>query len=326
MAPRLASFLDLVWSHRNWPQTALSPDAPRIDIYGLYGRSRDWEASLAEQYGQEYATKHGAAKSFQMQTSDVRENWDHRIIQLLTRLVPLDGPLTSSVQGRYGRGLRIRDLLAEARHSDSSRAKLLDTYFFHFYNYAKGKVPRWRIYLNTKLSYSGTVMAFVGGMVLSNEYPGLFGAKVANPNNSRRDTIVMYLTDRNPVEMALWAIAMYQNNLFPSHQNTALYFNTDPPEMVQPVWSVDAPVGPRGVRRNLPLTGVGIGAEPPATGESFGTFRAGMIAGAIQEAYDWWRAGKGSQANAKFLFLNAVLRLFRENGIDPLDPHCQMAD
>lgn len=298
--PRLLTFLDLVWTHRNWtvpaftrahatgplPADASGPDAPRVDIYGLYNRI------------------------YRHQTSDVSVD-PARMVGFLINLKSLAGQLV--VQGAEWEDSDPDDLL---RRSEQDHRLLgeLATCFFHFRHPSfHAMAIDERIYLNARPEWSISVMRFVTHLMMhAPAAVRIASAKVAAPPDTRRDRIVIYTANEASRELTLDHIARFQNGRVNGHPGSPQYFNTDPPSMTRPIFG--RTVG----GQDLPLVGVGTGKEPPrGSGHSFGTLRAAVIQLALNDAY------RGDRTKAGFLA--AVQVRLRQQGIDPMRPELNLA-
>jgi hypothetical protein len=184
--------------------------------------------------------------------------------------------------------------------------KRLFSTFFHFMG------PRWsqvqeRLYLNVKADSTISVMQWVV-LNLVDQVPGVVEAKVAGPLGLqlRTDVIVIYMKDAQTRDHVRHLLVAYQN------QGRKDYFIPQVPAMTKRVGE-----------------GIAQGAEPPPirltstgpsnhrvvlphTAQSFGGLRADLIARALQES-----------ENGFGRFLERVVSLFRQAGIDPADPALQ---
>ncbi|SMF49014.1 hypothetical protein SAMN02745866_03219 [Alteromonadaceae bacterium Bs31] len=300
----LRSFLDLVWTHRKDHQTG-TYTAENADVYGLYAR---------------------AHKNFAFGSAGI-QSFFQKLLSMPQ--LPEIQCAPNKKKDRLGRYLKshfnaqaaasgfavINHLnftrLAQAARGSARLSSALANTFYHFRRNLLHSSDR--IYLHTKPLQSMRVMEFVlNRMVLRpTEHPGLSNAKVSAPGQeSRYDTIVLYLADTNAVNKALDEIANYQ------HAGNHVWFLPGNTRTTKAITK----------HNGINLVGVGTGAEPPVAlykhnndlvpipgGSSFGSFRSQLIQAALKTTLD---KGEG-----KPQFMARVAGYFKAIGIDPQQPH-----
>ncbi|MEV0597194.1 T3SS effector HopA1 family protein [Nonomuraea cavernae] len=166
--------------------------------------------------------------------------------------------------------------------------------FFHFIREDRsGNSTTQRLYLHVVPDGAPTLMrALVREVVDAPEdFPGVRAAKISGFEaiKQRGDGIVIYLTDQAATDRVLQWLVEYDE------RHPGLFLPAVPP-MTQPV-----------------MDGVGLGAEPRVSGNSFGSLRSDLIFEALVDT----RSAGGDLS----MFKRKVDEYFRRGGVEPDNPH-----
>ncbi|MFI5719612.1 T3SS effector HopA1 family protein, partial [Nocardia sp. NPDC051750] len=174
-----------------------------------------------------------------------------------------------------------------------------DIYFLHF-NRLDGGITSdevgYRVYINAEGNSAPGLMRALVHEVLDRptDYPGLYSAKIAGPGIIRSDNIVVYVKNLEHADLVTDWLRVYAEN------NPGALLPSAPP-MTHQV-----------------MDGVGLGAEPPIDGTSFGYRRAQAISEALHITRE-----NGGDFNE---FVRNVDDRLRKLQLDPDDPYLNLSD
>jgi hypothetical protein len=289
LAPDLKQFLDMVWTHRAEAATDY------YKVYGLYIRERrrfNVDAGVMKAFFDALLT-FVMVPEIQCNPANPKD--------ALGALLKKKYGATQAASGFASLKLgKLTALFADAVTDAALRADLSET-FYHFRRSLGHSAER--IYLHVKPGSEARVMEFVVRDLVRNTggHPEISNAKVGSSVSIHRfDSIVIYLGSSEAVERALGPITEFQ-------------------KANQSLFEAGSPRTTRTVTKHggVNLIGVSTGAEPPQTGQSFGSVRCGEIFDALEETVGL----NGSKDD----FIAKAVQKLRAVGVDPGAPEVQRA-